>query len=99
MPGDGGGADIECHSEDGVAEPGEQRHHLLLLPNRHRHRPTPGTERGLEHREDGRVHRQAGESPLLLQGLEQPLQIAGRAGQIRLLHRDVVKSDDRVDRE
>ena len=58
---------------------------------------SPAAERPLQAGQHVVVAREAGERPVALQRLEQPLQVARRVAQVRLADLDVVQPDDRVD--
>ena len=99
MAGDGRRAHVEGHSEGEIAEAGPDPDQIPVMADRHRHRPVPLSQDRLQLVKDRRVYHQSAEIPLLLEGIEETLQIAGRAGQVGLGDLDVMKADDRIDGE
>ena len=98
MAGERGGADVERHAVQPVAQPRPDRHHLHTRPDRHRHTALAAFECRLQVDQDGVVDVQPGELPLLRQRRAEPLQVTDRVDHRRLVHLDVVQGKHRVDR-
>ena len=98
VAGERGGADVEGHAVQPVAQARPDRDHVPPRPDRHRDAALATLERRLQGGQHGVVDLQRGELPLLGERRPQPLQVADRVHHRRLVHLDVVQREHRVDR-
>jgi hypothetical protein len=96
---DGGRADVERHPEHEVAEAGPDRHDLPAMAHGDGDLPVSPPQGGLEFGHDVEIEPEVGQLPLLLEGIGEPLAVPRCAGEIGLVHLDVVETDDGINRQ
>ena len=96
VTGDRGRADVDRDPEGAVVEAGPDPDDIPTAVDRDGHAIAARGECRLEGADDRQVGAQVVQTPLRSQGVEQPAQVPGRGGEIRLGDVDGVQADDRV---
>ncbi len=99
VAGDGGRSDVDGHAVGSVVEAGPDAADGPSIVDGHGHLVVARGQGRLEGTDHLEVGLEAGQVPLLGEGVHQPGQVARGRGELRLGDLDVVQPDDRIDLE